>query len=541
MARFLQNNLSGMMKDGMRVSDDPVLKNITACKEIVRITRSSLGPDGLNKLVINHLGKMCVTHDAATIMKELEVEHPAAKLVVMSAKAMEEEIGDGTNYVLIMAGELLNQAQQLIHMGIHPSHIISGYIKSSEVALDLLGESSELVCKKVLDVRNAPEVELAITTAIGSKQPQHKAHLARLVAGACIGVCPTNPKSFNVDNVRVAKIEGANVGGSTLLHGFAIARDSEGTIKEVVKGKVAVYNCAIDNAATDTKGKVDIRTAEELKDFSKTEETTMDRVIGAIAATGVKVLVSTQSFGDLAMHYIEHYQMMAVKVQSKFEIRRLTAAVNAQQIMTLDPPTPEELGRCDLVKVEEIGSQKIVVFRQEHESSKLATIVIRGPTKNILDDVERAIDDGVNCYKSLCANPGLVPGGGACEIELSRRLTKLAEETAEVHQYAMRRYAQAFDIIPTTLAEVSGHNATNVITQLMADHQAGKVNHGIDLEDGSSLDMLEAGVLDLAATKYWAIKFATDAAITVLKVDQIIMAKPAGGPKARDAGPGDED
>eukprot|EP00668_Euglena_longa_P042164 GGOE01055609.1.p1 GENE.GGOE01055609.1~~GGOE01055609.1.p1 ORF type:complete len:562 (+),score=217.93 GGOE01055609.1:68-1687(+) len=538
MARFIGNPLAQMMKEGTRFSDDPVVKNIEACKELAAKTRSSLGPDGLNKMVINHLGKLFVTHDAATILRELEVEHPAAKLMAMGSKAMEEEIGDGTNLVIVLAGELLNLAEQLIRMGIHTSHVVQGYLKCSEAALEIL---PELVVKKLQDVRDPAQVKLALRTVIASKQPSFADHLAELLAEACTNVCPKNPKSFNVDNVRIAKLEGCSVGDSQLIHGFVIARDTEGTVKELHDVKVAVYNCAVDSASTDTKGKVDITSAEQLKSFSRTEEESMERIISSIAKTGVKVIVSSQSFGDMAMHFIEAHGMIALKVASKFELRRLTAAVNALQIVTLDPPSPEEIGRCNSVKVEEIGGKKVTIFRQETESSKLSTIVVRGPTQNILDDVERALDDGVNTYKALARDSGLVAGGGSCEMELSRRLAKVADECAEMHQYAMRKFAEAFQIVPTTLAEVSGHNATNVITSLMADHQNGLVNNGIDLEDGSSRDMVEAGVLDLYLTKFWAIKFATDVAVTVLRVDTIIMAKQAGGPKGGGRGAGGEE
>eukprot|EP01004_Peranema_trichophorum_P002845 NODE_1872_length_1772_cov_63.887811_g1590_i0.p1 GENE.NODE_1872_length_1772_cov_63.887811_g1590_i0~~NODE_1872_length_1772_cov_63.887811_g1590_i0.p1 ORF type:complete len:561 (-),score=116.08 NODE_1872_length_1772_cov_63.887811_g1590_i0:88-1560(-) len=490
-------------------------------------------------MVINHLGKLFVTHDAATIVKELEVEHPAAKLLVYACKAMEEEIGDATNLVIVFAGELLNLAEQLIRMGIHSSHVIQGYTQSSEAALKIL---PELIVKKLENVKDVAAVSAAIKTSIGSKQPSFAGHLAKLTAEACIAVCPENAQSFNVDNVRIAKLEGGSVSDSCLIHGFVIARDTEGTIKDLSGGvKVAVYNCAVDSSATDTKGKVDISTADQLKNFSKTEELQMEKVIGSIAKAGVKVIVSSQSFGDLALHFIERHGLMAVKVQSKFELRRLTQAVNAVQIMTLDAPTPEEMGRCDKVYVDEIGGQKITIFEQLNETAKLATIIVRGPTQNILNDLERAIDDGVNSYKSLCRDQGLVAGGGACEIELARRLTTVAEETPDMHQYAMRKYAQAFEVIPTTLAEVSGHNATNVITSLMADHQKGLVNNGVDIEEGSTKDMVAAGILDLYLAKHWAIKLATDAAITVLRVDQIIMAKQAGGPKQRDQGPHDDD
>uniref|UniRef100_A0A7S1HUW8 CCT-theta n=1 Tax=Eutreptiella gymnastica TaxID=73025 RepID=A0A7S1HUW8_9EUGL len=538
MARFLQSQVGGMMKEGTNINNAPILKNIEACKGLSAKTRSSLGPDGLNKMVINHLGKLFVTHDAATIMRELEVEHPAAKLLVMAAKSMEEEIGDATNAVVILAGELLNLAEQLVHMGIHPSHIITGYEKACESALRIL---PELVCSKVEDLRDPEQVAKALKTVIEAKQPGFADHLSKLLAEACCNVCPKNPKNFNVDNVRVAKLDGCSVGDSQLVHGFVMPRDTEGLIKEATDVKVAVYNCAIDSASTDTKGKVDITTAEELLNFSKTEEDYMEKAIEGIAKTGVKLVVSSQSFSDMALHFLERHGIMAFKVMSKFELRRLCAAVNATQIVSLDPPTPEEVGRCNSVKVQELGGKKVTIFSQVTETSKVSTIIIRGPTHNIIDDVERALDDGVNAYKALTRDPSLVAGAGACEMELSRRLTMVADECADMHQYAMRKYAEAFQVIPSTLAEVSGHNAVNVITSLMADHQNGSQANGVAIDTGLTLDALQAGILDLYLSKFWTIKFATEAAVTVLRVDTIVMAKQAGGPKQNPNGPGEED
>eukprot|EP01012_Entosiphon_sulcatum_P037176 TRINITY_DN475_c0_g1_i2.p1 TRINITY_DN475_c0_g1~~TRINITY_DN475_c0_g1_i2.p1 ORF type:complete len:539 (-),score=168.09 TRINITY_DN475_c0_g1_i2:458-2074(-) len=538
MAGYLKPQLLQFLKEGYKHFDEPVQKNIQACKDISKISRTSFGPYGLNKLIINHLGKLFCTHDAATIMKELEVEHPAAKLLCMASKAQEEEIGDGSNLVLILAGELLNQASQLVRQGLHTSDVIQGYAKALEHTLAI---APTLAIGTIENFTEAKDFIPALQTAIGSKQYDYAPHLARLVAEACVLVCPKNPKSFNVDNIRISKLEGGGVLDTQLVYGFVINRDTEGTVKHLTGAKIAVYNCAVDNAHLESKGTVDITTAEQLKNFSKSEERNMERIIGKIAAAGVKVVVSSQSFGDLAMHFIEKHGMMAVKVASKFELRRLTAAINATQIVTLDAPTPEEVGRCDEVKVEEIAGHKVTVFRQLNETSKLATLVVRGATANVMDDVERAIDDGVNTFKALTRDGRYVAGAGAFEIELARQLTKVAEETPGMDQYALRKFAQSFEIIPTTLAEVAGHNGINTVTALLADHQAGRTTYGIDLEDGSSKDLVSAGVVDAYATKHWAIQLAVDAALTVLRVDQIIMAKAAGGPKPRGEQARDED
>jgi T-complex protein 1 subunit theta len=528
-----------MMKEGSTTVDEPVLKNIGACKELSKITASSMGPYGLCKMVINHLNKLLVTHDASTILSELEVEHPAAKLLVMASKAMQEEIGDGTNFVVALSGELLGNAEGLVRMGLHPSEIVAGYIKSSEKALALLETMS---CGKVDDVLVEAQVTPAIRTAISSKQYGYEDFLAGLVAKACINACPgNNPKGFNVDNVRVAKLDGDNIYASRLIHGFVIARSVEGTIKHVKNCKIALYNCAIDVPSTETKGNALLESAEQLLDFSKKEEELMDQLVGAIAAVGVKCVVSTSTYGSLALHMLEKYKIMAVKVPSKFDMMRLSGAVHARVQAKLEAPTPEDCGHCDSIDVLELGGKAIVAFAQEKDDSRISTIVVRGATQNVLDDVERAIEDGINVYKALCKDGRLVAGAGAFEMEMQKQLLNFAEANPGLDQYAARKFAAAFECVPRILAEVSGYNGTNVVALLEAEHNNNKPNVGLNVETGEPQDAAAIGIVDPLAVKSWAIKLATDAVITVLSVDQIIVAKQAGGPKPRGPGARDAD
>lgn len=539
---FMRHGPQTMLKDGAQFVEEPVVKNIRACKELAKITASSMGPYGLCKMVINHLNKLFVTHDCATIMRELEVEHPAAKLLVMAAASMQEEIGDGTNFVVTLAGELLSQAESLIRMGLHPSEIISGYVKATTKAL---ADMETLSCGTVSDMLVHEQVIAPIRTAIASKQYGYEAFLADIVVRACINACPTNPKSFNVDNVRVAKLEGESVLASSLVRGFVITRGSEGTIKHRSDAKVALYSCAMDVPATETKGTALIENAQQLMDYSQKEEEVLDRLVQAIAATGVKVVASNSTFGDLALHFLEKYGIMCVKIQSKFEMRRLSAAVNARILARMEPPTREDVGHCDRVDVQEIGGRFVTIFAQEKDDSRLSTIIVRGATQNVLDDVERAIEDGINVYKALTKEPRLVAGGGAVEMELQKLLTSFAEVTPGLDQYAIRKFASSFEVTARTLAEVSGAIATNVVTQLEADHQAGKAHQGVNVEATSdadrTLDTVAAGIVDPLATKLWGIRLASDVAITVLTVDLIIVAKQAGGPKVRPDAARDDD
>merc|ERR1712087_281357 len=283
-------------------------------------------------------------------------------------------------------------------------------------------------------------------------------------------------------------------------------------------------------------GTVLIKTAEELTSFSRGEESQLEKQIKAIADAGVDVVVAGGKFGDLAMHYVNKYNMMAVRLMSKWDVRRLARATGATALPKMTPPTSEEMGMADSVYVDELGDTEVVVFRVGEKESRVSTIVIRGSTDNYMDDIERAIDDGVNVFKGLCKDGRFTAGGGATEIEIARQVTQWGETHPGLEQYSIKKFGEALEVIPRVLADNSGVNAKETISKLYAAHNEGKKNVGfdIDAESGEVKDCLEAGVLDLMVGKYWALKYATNAACTILRVDQIIMAKRAGGPKPRD-------
>jgi len=350
-----------------------------------------------------------------------------------------------------------------------------------------------------------------------------------------------NPTSFNVDNVRSVKIPGGSVNDSYVIKGFVLNRNSEGTIKHVKNAKIACFGCNIDISTLDSKETVSIKNAEELLSYSKREEKAIEDDIIAIASSGVNVVVSQGSFSEMALHFLERHEIMCVRITSKFDMRRLCAAVGATPLVRIGKPTPEEIGICDTVDVKEIGSTKTLIFHQEKEKSKISTIILRGPTTNILDEIERSVDDGVNIYKALSKDNRLVAGAGAVEIELFREISKYAEESTGLDQYSIKKFAEAFQVIPKTLAESSGLSATDAITNLITQHEEGKVNFGIDIYSQDGIDAVKSGILDCFSTKFWGIKLATQSAITILSIDQIIMARPSGGPKPPKGGQMDPD
>uniref|UniRef100_A0A8C9RC88 T-complex protein 1 subunit theta n=1 Tax=Scleropages formosus TaxID=113540 RepID=A0A8C9RC88_SCLFO len=503
-----------MLKDGAKHYsglEEAVFRNIQACKELAQTTRTAYGPNGMNKMVINHLEKLFVTNDAATILRELEVQHPAAKMIVMASHMQEQEVGDGTNFVLVFAGALLELAEELLRMGLSVSEVIEGYEMACKKALEIL---PDCVCASAKNLRDENEATAMIRPSVMSKQYGNEDFLASLIAEACVSIFPESG-NFNVDNVRVCKILGSGLNSSSVLRGMVFKKEAEGDITAVKDAKIAVFSCPFDCMVTETKGTVLIKNAEELLSFSKGEEDIMETQVKAIAEAGASVVVTGGKVADMALHYANKYQLMVV--------RKLLMA-----------PTPEEMGRCDSVYLTEVGDTQVVVFKQDKEDITISTLVIRGSTDNMMDDIERAVDDGVNTFKVLVRDNRLLPGAGATEIELAKQITSYGESCPGLEQYSIKKFAEAFEALPRALAENSGVKGNELISKLYATHHEGNKNIGFDIEgEGAAVkDMLEAGILDPYLVKHWGIKLATNATVTVLRVDQIIMAKPAGGPKA---------
>lgn len=404
------------------------------------------------------------------------------------------------------------------------------------------------------DPRSLEELAKALRTVIASKQNGHEDALAELVAEGILAVLPKIPSNFNVDNIRVVKILGGSIEQSKVVRGMVFGREPEGTVKKATKAKVGVFTCPIDISQTETKGTVLLKNAKEMLDFTKGEEDQIEAIIKELHDSGLRVVIAGSTVGELTMHYLNRMGILVIKVLSKFELRRLCRVVGATPLARLGAPMPDEMGSVDVVETLEIGGDRVTVFRQESDETRTATLVLRGATQNHLDDVERAIDDAVNVVKAITKDPRLVPGAGATEMQLIERITALADRTPGLSQYAIRKFGEAFEVIPRTLAESAGLDATFVLSKLYGAHSATKERKekdkywwckGVDIEneDGTGvLDAEEEGILDLLIPKLWAIKLATEAARTVLSVDQIIVARQAGGPKPPGPNPNwDED
>jgi T-complex protein 1 subunit theta len=425
---------------------------------------------------------------------------------------------------------------------------------------------------RVENLRDQKELSKALRTVVASKQSGTEDVLSPLIAEAVLAVLPKNPTQFNVDNIRVVKIMGGSLEQSRVVRGMVFGREPDGIVKKARKAKVGVFSCPIDTSQTETKGTVLLKNAKEMLDFTTGEENQLETAIQELYDSGLRVVIAGATVGELALHYLNRFKILVIKIMSKFELRRLCRVVGATPLARLGAPMPDEMGSIDVVETIEIGGDRVTVFRQESDTSvtRTATIVLRGATQNHLDDVERAIDDGVNVIKAVTKDARLVPGAGATEMQLVERISAYADKTPGLAQYAIKNYAEAFEVIPRTLAESAGLDATEVLARLYTAHQRRSPpkqestseeseqeseetsdaedpywTTGVDLEAHDAtgvLDAFEEGILDLMVSKSWAIRLATEAARTVLSVDQIIVARQAGGPKPPGQNPNwDED
>merc|ERR1711907_736241 len=371
----------------------------------------------------------------------MEVQHPAAKMLVLAAHMQEQEIGDGTNLVVTFGGEALHKAEDLLRKGLKPAEIVTGYGMAQRKALEVLETLSSNEVKNVRDVE-----------------------------------------------------------------------------------------------ATDTKGTVMIKNADDLKSYNKSEEDAMEAIVKEMADAGVTVAAFGSGISEIALHFLERYHIMVCKVLSKFELRRLCSATGATAMVRVGKPTPEELGSCDIVQEKELGQTKIVVFNNTEKENAISTIVVRASSKNILEDQERAINDGVNVYRALCRDARLVPGGASTEMELAAQVGAYGDTLPGLEQYAVRAYAEAFEVVALSLAQNAGHKATEIVSDLYAAHAKGEKSAGVtlEMEKGNPIqDMAAQGVWDCYQAKESALKLVGNCCLDVLRVDQIIMSRPAGGPKPK--------
>ncbi|XP_063159207.1 T-complex protein 1 subunit theta-like [Candoia aspera] len=531
--------LPQMLKAGMKYFSglqETLFSNLMACKVLMRCLRTCYGPLGHNKLVVNHLGKTFHSSHAATILRELELENPVAYLLRSAAETQEEETGDGTNFVVLLAGALLENAEKLLRSGLPVVHIRAGYDMACKEVLRLL---PGLVCFTLKNPHNLEEVQWVLQTIMGSKIFGCQKFLSRLVATACISVLPRDHSAFNPDLIHVFKVPGGGILDSHVLEGMIISTEPEGIIKRVEGARVAAYCCPFGLSRLQAKNTVVFERAAELKNFSRAEENLIVQQVLGLAKAGVNVLVVGGKVDEWALFHADRYKIMVVRLTSRVELQRLCKTVGATVLLKASLPSPEDIGHCYRVYTTEIGSTTVVVFSQHGTTCPLATVVLRGATSAMLHCLEEAIRDGVHAYKALGTDARLLPGAGATEMALSVRLSTLGMYYPGSEQYGILEFSQALKSLPATLADNSGLPVNEVMAKMEVQHQLGLQNTGIMLgvEEAATMDATKEGVLDPFLVKCRGILLATQIAVTLLGVNEVMVAKKSGGPKPRGENP----
>ncbi len=516
------------------VGRDAQRMNILAGRIIAETVRTTLGPKGMDKMLVDELGDIVVTNDGVTILKEMSVEHPAAKMLIEVAKTQEKEVGDGTTTAVVIAGELLRKAEELLDQNIHPSVIINGYEMARNKAIEELNSIAKDV--KPDDVEMLKKIAMTSITGKGAEKAREQ--LAEIVVEAVRAVVDEETGKVDKDLIKVEKKEGAPIEETTLIRGVVIDKErvNPQMPKKVENAKIALLNCPIEVKETETDAEIRITDPAKLMEFIEQEEKMIKDMVEKIAATGANVVFCQKGIDDLAQHYLAKKGILAVRRVKKSDMEKLAKATGAKIITNIDDLTPEDLGEAGLVEERKVAGDAMI-FVEQCKHPKAVTILVRGSTEHVVEEVARAIDDAIGVVKCALEEGKIVAGGGATEIELAKRLRKFSETVAGREQLAVKAFADALEVIPRTLAENSGLDPIDMLVKLRAAHEkeGGEVC-GLDVFEGEVVNMLEKGVVEPLKVKTQAIDSATEASVMLLRIDDVIAAEKV---KGEEKGAGD--
>ena len=499
--------------------------NITAAKIIAETIKTTLGPKGMDKMLVSSFGDVSITNDGATIMKELDVEHPAAKMLVEVAKAQDNEVGDGTTTAVVLAGELLAKAEDLLNQNIHPTLIIDGYKKASEKAQEILEKMAVPVSinddKRLIDVAMTSMGSKSVTVA--------KEHFAKLAVEAIKQVAEEKDGKLkaDVDLIKVLKKHGKGLDETELVKGMVIDKEVAHSQmpKTVENAKIALLNAKLEIEKTEFDAKINIDTPEQMKLFLDEEERMLREMVDKIAETGANVVFCQKGIDDVALHFLAKKGIMAVKNVSSGDMEKLARATGGKIIASVKDLTADVLGEARLVEEVKIGEDKLVYVR-ECKNPKAVTIVVRGGTEHVVDEAERSLHDALCVVRNAIEDGKIVPGGGAPEAEVAKQLRDYAVKVGGREQLAIEAFADAVESIPLTLAENAGLDPIDIMVALRAKHEsAASPTYGVDVFSGEVKDMLELNVVEPLRVKQQVVKSATEAANMILKIDDLIAAK----------------
>jgi len=536
-----------LLPEGTRrlVGRDAQRMNILAGRVIAEAVRTTLGPRGMDKMLVDSLGDVVITNDGVTILEEMEVEHPAAKMMVEVAKTQEDEVGDGTTTAVVIGGELLHEAEGLLDQQIHPTVIAAGYRMAAEKAHEILNKIADQV-----EFKDTAKLKKVATTAMtGKKIGIGREKMADLVVTAVRQVADKVGDKYvvDIDHIGVEKKPGGSVDDSQLVQGVIIDKERAhpGMPKRVKDSKIALLDCALEVEKTETDAKIHITDPEQLKAFLDEEENMLRKMVDKIVATGANVVLCQKGIDDIAQHYLSKAKILAARRVKKSDMEKLARATGGKVFTNLDDLSTSDLGHAGLVEERKIAEDKMI-FVEECKNPKAVSLLVRGGTEHVVDEVERGVHDGICVVAAAVEDSKVVAGGGAPEVEVAKQLREYAETVGGREALAINAFANAVEVIPRTLAESAGLDRIDILVDLHAKHEKpnGK-NLGLNVFECKVADMAEIGVVEPLRVKTQAIKSASEAAIMIMRIDDVIASskkeiKPPAGPPGEEGEIGEE-
>ena len=504
---------------------DAQRKNIMAARAVADVVRTTLGPKGMDKMIVDEgAGDVVITNDGATILREMDIEHPIAKMIVEVARAQEDEVGDGTTTAVVIAGELLKNAEELINVGVHSTIIVQGYRAAQKKAQEVL---DDMVVEVSNDDRNILK-KVAKTAMTGKGVEIFQDELTDMCVDAAT-IIEEDGKVDVEDRVKIVKISGGSVGDSTFSSGIVLDHErlNPEMPKKVENAKIALLDGTLKLKKLTTDAKVRISDPESLMSFREGEDDVLKEAVDAIAAAGAKVVFCRQGVGLYASRYLANSGILAARRVSDDDMRLLALATGGRIVTDPLEFTESDMGQAGLVREKRVGKEKKMIFVEGCQGAKAVTIVIRGSTEQLMENIERALEDALWSVGTVLQSKKIVPGGGAPEIEIAEKIRQYASTLGGREQLAVEAFADALEAIPTALAENAGLDPLDMLVGLKSKH-AESNNYGLDVNRGIAVDMIEQGVVEPLKVKIQAIKSAVDAATMVLRVDDVIAAKVEG-------------
>lgn len=509
--------------------------NITASLAIAQAVRTTLGPKGMDKMLVDSLGDITVTNDGATILDELDVEHPAAKMMVEIAKTQDEKVGDGTTTVVILGGELLKLAQELIEQSVHPTSIVRGYrksiLKTSEV-LDSIAEKVDPTDKETL-------IAAAVTSMNSKNIAGARDYFANIAVDSLFSIKEEVGEELraNLDYIQVIKKEGKSLTDTEFVEGIIVDKEVVHPLmpKRVKEAKIAVIDCALEVEKTEFDAEIKIDNPDQINSYLEKEEKMLENQVSKIVGAGANVVFCQKGIDDMAQHFLAKNEILAVRRVKRSDIEKLCRATGAKITNNIEAFSSEDLGSATLVEERKVSKDKMV-FVEGCQDPKAVSILIRGGTEHVVNEAERSLNDALSVVKSLLETPYIVAGGGAAEVELARELRKYAPSVGGKEQLAIEAFAEALEIIPITLSENAGLDPVDILVELKGAHKdPGSKNFGVNLKTGKIEDARAAGIIEPSSILKQALQSATEVSTMILRIDDVISASNLSEPSPPDA------